>query len=76
MLVSISVLVASYVRPVRSSDYLQQARDAAPWLLWGMGSSLSAVLLGACGTFKTRLPLVVTASILFLLWLMLAGSTI
>jgi hypothetical protein len=76
LLASLALLTASYVRPVRSTDYLQQGRDAVPWVEWGLSTSLAAVILCSTGRSAraTKIAFVVGAMGLFLVWILLAES--
>jgi hypothetical protein len=74
MVLSLALLVAVYIRPVRSTDYLQQARDAVPSLLWGFGSSLTGAVLCNFGKSAMRVAFVIASIVLLFVWLMLAGS--
>jgi hypothetical protein len=76
LLASLALLSASYLRPVRSTDYLQQGRDAVPWVQWGSGTSLAALVLCSIGRSArtTKIAFVVGATALFLMWILLAQS--
>ena len=76
MLASLAILASSYVRPVRSTDYLQQGRDAVPWVEWGLRTSLAAVILCSIGrsAHTKKIAFVVGATALFLVWILLAES--
>ncbi len=76
LLVSIGVLVGVYVRPVTSTDYMQQARDAVPWLLWGMGSAVVGAGLCSFGRARLRTVFVVLSGLMAGVWLLLAGSAV
>ena len=76
LLASLALLATSYMRPVRSTDYLQQGRYAVPWVQWGLRTSLAAVILCSIGrsTRATKIVFVVGATALFLMWILLAES--
>ena len=76
LLASLALLSASYLRPVRSTDYLQQGRDAVPWVQWGSGASLAALVLCSIGRSArtTKIAFVVGATALFLVWILFAQS--
>jgi hypothetical protein len=35
VIVSIGLVIGSYIRPVHNQDYLEQAREGIPWIRWG-----------------------------------------
>ena len=76
ILVSIGVLIGSYTREVKSTDYLQQARDAVPWILWGGCSALLGSTLCSFGKGVYRGLGISIGAILAMIWLMLGGSAV
>jgi hypothetical protein len=65
LLLSFGVLIGSYLRPVTTHDYIQQAKAAVPWVRWGSAFVLIAFILCFFGRKWLR-----GASILFALALM------
>ena len=76
VLASLALFGTSYVRSVRSTDYLQQGRDAVPRVQWGLRISLAAVILCSIGRSArtTKIAFVVGATAVFLVWILLAES--
>ena len=76
LLASLALLAASFLRPMRSTDYLQQGLDAVPWVQWGLSTSLAAVILCSIGRSgrTTKVAFVVGATALFFVWMLLAQS--
>ena len=74
---SIALLVYSFVfYQVKSTSYLQQGRDAAPYVLWGMGTAVLALVMGCFVTTWNRGVALMASLLLSLIWSALAGALI
>ena len=71
---SLAVLVGSYLRHPRSTDYLEQANEATPWILWGLGAGLLGFILSLFGRRYTRLVAAIFALGLFTFWVLIGES--
>jgi hypothetical protein len=74
--VSLATLVGSYVRPVRSTDYMKQFYEALPWLRWGTASAFLGFLLGFFGKRRARLFAVAGGLVLSVIWMLLGESSL
>jgi hypothetical protein len=74
--VSVVTLVGSYLRPIRSTDYMQQFYEALPWLRWGTGSALLGLLLSFFGRRRARLLASASWFVLTAFWLLLGESAL
>jgi hypothetical protein len=76
LLVSFGVLIGTYTRDIKSTDYLQQAREAVPWLFWGLGSAVVGTALSSFGKGVRRTFGVSIGALLSIFWLLLGGSAV
>jgi hypothetical protein len=74
--ISIAVLLGSYLKPVRSTDYMQQFYEALPWLRWGTASALLGFMLSFFGQRRPRVAAVSGAFLLSAFWMMLGASSL
>ena len=74
--ISVAVLIGSYIRSVRSTDYMQQFYEALPWLRWGTVSALLAFMLSFFGRRRARLAAAIGAFLLGVFWMMLGESAL
>jgi hypothetical protein len=74
--ISIATLIGSYVRPVHSTDYMQQFYEARPWLLWGTGSAFVGFLLSFFGKRYARLAAVAGGLPLTAFWVLLGEASL
>lgn len=72
--VSLVIYVLGWAQPLRSTDYLEQARQAIPWIRGGLLSSLCGFVLCLFGKKAHRLFSASGAAILFGFWLLIAES--
>jgi hypothetical protein len=61
-------------RAHQTTDYLEQARIAIPFIRWGTSSSLVALLLSLFGKGYTRVVAVLILGLFLLWWLLIALS--
>ncbi len=71
---SLAVLVGSYLRHPRSTDYFEQANEATPWILWGLGAGLIGFILSLFGRRYARLVAATFALGLFMFWVLIGES--
>jgi multisubunit Na+/H+ antiporter MnhG subunit len=75
MVLSIALVIGSYIRPVRTDDYFKQADAARPWVNWGLDTALVGFAFCFFGTGRWRIVNLVLAYVL-LLWWYGAGMTL
>jgi hypothetical protein len=68
MVLSIALVIGSYIRPVRTDDYFKQADEARPWVNWGLYTALVCFAFCFFGTGRWRIVSVVLAFLLLLWW--------
>jgi hypothetical protein len=71
---SIGLVVASFIRPVHSQDYLEQAREGVPWVRWGLASALIGFVLCFFGNWRWRIVSILMALVAFVWWLLIGES--
>jgi uncharacterized membrane protein YbjE (DUF340 family) len=74
VLLSVSLVVGSFIRHVDTNDYLKQADEGVPWVRWGLGSSLLGFVFGFFGNKWWRVATVITALLLLVLWYLIGES--
>jgi hypothetical protein len=72
--VSVCIYLASWFRPVRTTGYLEQARQAIPWIDAGLASAFLAFVFCFFGRRIARLASVGASLLMFLFWILIAGS--
>lgn len=73
-LLSLSLIVGSYLRTVGTTDYLEQAKEGTPWVVSGLLFSLTAILLCSLGRKWWRGAGIAISSLLFVWWVCQAGA--
>ena len=76
LLISVAVLIGSYVRTVHSTDYFKQFEEAEPWLRWGFNSAFVGLLFSFFGKGFARIAASTAGGLLTVFWLLLAGSSL
>jgi hypothetical protein len=71
---SIGLVLGSFIRPVHSQDYLEQAREGIPWVRWGLCSALIGFALCFFGNRGWRIIGVLMAFLLFVWWFLIGMS--
>ena len=74
VLLSISILITGFFRSFRTTDYLEQSREAIPFIRWGLGSATAGLLLCCFGTRWLRIAGLSAAFLLSLWWFFIAES--
>ena len=74
LFLSIALIVASYVRPVDTTDYFKQADEARPWITWGLDSAMIALPLCCFGRKWWRISTLALAAVVFVWWYFAAES--
>jgi len=76
ILISLGALIGSYTREIKSTDYIQQAREAAPWIFWGFGSAVAGTCLCSFGKGLYRTLGIWVGAALIMVWLLLGGTAV
>jgi hypothetical protein len=74
ILLSLSIAVASYLRPVDTPDYLKQAQEAVPWAQVGLFSGATGLLFSFWGRKWWRFAAIGTASLVLVWWCLITES--
>lgn len=75
IMISFAILIRCYVRPpVDTTDYLRQAYEAAPWILYGLAFAAGGSALCFFGKRWWRIAGVGVGLCLSIWWCFLAGS--
>jgi multisubunit Na+/H+ antiporter MnhG subunit len=74
--VSVALIVGSFIRPVHSQDYFQQADEARPWISWGLGSTLIGFVFCFFGKRYWRVASVLSALILLFWWYCMGAALV
>ncbi|HEX4007146.1 MAG TPA: hypothetical protein VHX60_13305 [Acidobacteriaceae bacterium] len=78
VLLSLALVVASYLRPVDTKDYLKQAYEGVPWVIFGLGFAAAGLLLClfSSGKKEWKAVSVAMALLLSIWWIIQAGMLI
>jgi uncharacterized membrane protein YbjE (DUF340 family) len=68
------LVIASFLRPIDTQDYLKQADEARPWIVWGLSTALIGFVLGFFGRRWWRVTSITSAFLLLLWWFLIGGS--
>jgi hypothetical protein len=75
IIISMAVVVGSYLRPINTTDYIQQAEEAVPWVQSGFLSAMAGLVLCFFGKKWWRVA-GVSVALLLLIWWFLIGESL
>lgn len=71
---SLLVVIGSYLRPIATTDYLKQAKEARPWISWGFDSAVTGLFLCFFGRKWWRAGTIVVSLLLLAFWIVQMGA--
>jgi hypothetical protein len=74
ILLSLALVLGSFLPHVDTTDYLKQADEGVPWIQWGLGSATIGSALCFFGRRWWRVAAVGLGLVLSTLWIFIAGS--
>jgi len=74
VLLSLSLVIGSFLRHVDTANYLKQADEGVPWVRWGFGSAVVGLLLCCFGKRWWRIAGLISAVFLVVWWCLIAES--
>jgi hypothetical protein len=74
VMLSLSLVIGSFLRHVDTTDYLKQANEGVPWVRWGLGSALIGFALCFLGRNWWRLAGLSLGLLLSVWWFLIAES--
>ena len=74
VVLSISIGIACFPQTSKTTDYLKQADEVAPWLRWGFGSAAAGFFLCLFGRKWRRIAGLSLGLVLSIWWFLIAGS--
>ena len=75
VLLSLSLVIGSFFRHVDTTDYLKQADEGVPWVIWGLCSAIAGIVLCWFGRRWWRVAGLLS-SVLLLIWWYLVGVSL
>lgn len=71
---SLLVVIGSYLRPVDTTDYFKQADEARPWISWGFDSAVVGLVFSLFGRKWWRAGAVAVSVLLLAFWVVQMGA--